>query len=148
VRFAHTNLVAQDWRALADFYSQVFGCSLRPPERRLSGTWLETGTGVPGAALEGVHLLLPGHGDGGPTLEIFTYSRTLDAGIVPANRRGLGHLAFEVEDVARTAQSLLEHGGSLDGQITERHVEGAGTITFVYARDPEGNVIELQSWRR
>jgi len=102
---------------------------------------------VPAAALEGVHLLLPGYGDAEPTLEIYTYSQTLDGGIDPANRKGLGDLAFEVEDVTATAQSLVEHGGSLAGQVTEQHIEGAGTITFVYARDAEGNVVELQSWR-
>jgi hypothetical protein len=27
-------------------------------------------------------------------------------------------------------------------------VAGAGIVTFVYMTDPEGNVIELQSWAR
>jgi hypothetical protein len=32
-RFAHTNLVADDWRQLASFYEEVFGCIPLPPER-------------------------------------------------------------------------------------------------------------------
>ena len=26
IRYAHTNLMANDWRKLQDFYVQVFGC--------------------------------------------------------------------------------------------------------------------------
>jgi glyoxylase I family protein len=69
-RFVHTNLIAHDWRGLARFYEQVFGCRPVPPERELKGEWLEAATAVPDARLEGVHLRLPGYGEAGPTLEI------------------------------------------------------------------------------
>ena len=46
-RYVHTNLVAQDWRRLATFYEGVFGCIPVPPERDLSGEWLDALTGVP-----------------------------------------------------------------------------------------------------
>ena len=46
-RYAHTNLIAHDWHALADFYQRVFGCIPVPPERDLSGPIMEAGTGVP-----------------------------------------------------------------------------------------------------
>ena len=72
-RFGHANVIARDWRRLADFYEHLFGCVLVPPERDYAGADLERGTAVPGAALAGVHLRLPGHGDTGPTLEIYTY---------------------------------------------------------------------------
>ena len=58
-RYAHTNLIARDWRALARFYVEVFGCTTVPPERSYAGAELEAGTGVRDAALEGVHLRLP-----------------------------------------------------------------------------------------
>jgi len=32
------------------------------------------------------------------------------------------------------------------GEISGKEVEGVGYITFVYAKDPEGNIIELQHW--
>jgi catechol 2,3-dioxygenase-like lactoylglutathione lyase family enzyme len=147
-RFAHTNVVARDWRALAEFYIAVFGCRVKPPPRQQSGDWLARGTGVPGAALEGVHLLLPGHGEAGPTLEVYSYSTPLDAPAGVANRRGFGHIAFEVNDVGRTVEAVVAHGGQLAGQIAERAIEGVGTITFVYARDPESNLVEIQSWDR
>ena len=60
----------------------------------------------------------------------------------------LGHLAFEVEDVRTTLAHLLAAGGSTLGSVVEREIEGVGLITFVYACDPEGNIIELQSWEK
>lgn len=147
LRFGHVNLIARDWRALADFYVRVFGCERLAPERDLAGDWLSRGTGVSGAALAGVHLRLPGHGPRGPTLEIFSYRETLPRqGEHLANREGLGHLAFTVEDVRSCAEAVVAGGGALAGEIVSHEVTGVGVLRFVYARDPEGNLLELQSW--
>jgi len=97
MKYVHTNLIARDWRALADFYIANFGCEVVPPERDYAGATLEAGTGVAGASLRGVHLRLPGHGQGGPTLEIYTYSKLADGPAPAVNRPGLAHLAFEVD---------------------------------------------------
>ena len=70
VRYAHTNLVARDWRRLAAFYERVLGCERLMPERNLAGDWLERATAVAGAQVTGVHMRLPGYGSSGPTLEI------------------------------------------------------------------------------
>jgi catechol 2,3-dioxygenase-like lactoylglutathione lyase family enzyme len=145
-RFAHVNLVAQDWERLAAFYERVFGCTRVPPERDLSGDWLEAGTGVKGARIRGMHLRLPGYGSGAPTLEIFSYSSELDALPTAANRPGWGHVAFAVEDVAAVRQAVLDAGGRALGELISTEIEGAGAITFAYVADPEGNVIELQRW--
>jgi predicted enzyme related to lactoylglutathione lyase len=146
-RYAHTNIIARDWRRLAGFYEQVFGCQPVPPQRQQSGEWLARGTGVPDAALEGMHLRLPGHGDSGPTLEIFSYATTLPRGVaVAANREGFAHIAFAVDDVAAAAAAVVAAGGSLVGELVERTIPEVGRLSFVYAADPEGNLIELQSW--
>ena len=146
MRYVHTNIVARDWRQLAHFYQSVFQCRSKPPPRQQRGPWLSRGTGVADASLEGVHLILPGYGEEGPTLEIYQYGEVLDAPPKAANREGFGHLAFEVTSVPRCVDRLLEAGGTLAGEIVERDIEGVGRITFVYAKDPEGNLIELQSW--
>lgn len=146
MRFAHTNIAARDWRSLAQFYIDVFGCRVKPPERRLSGDWLDRATGLTGARLEGVHLILPGHGDAGPTLEIFTYADAHDDGPVMANHIGFTHIAFEVPSVSDVFAQALAHGASRLGELTEREVPGVGLLTFVYFRDPEGNIVEIQSW--
>jgi catechol 2,3-dioxygenase-like lactoylglutathione lyase family enzyme len=147
MKYKHTNLIARDWQLLARFYEEVFGCERVLPERHLSGRWLDVGTGVRNAQLSGVHLRLPGHGDNGPTLEVFSYSDNLSQPAPAANREGYGHIAFEVEDVARMMERVLTHGGRKVGEIASAPIEGVGILTFVYLADPEGNIIELQSWR-
>ena len=147
MRFAHTNIVANDWKSLYDFYVNVFACRVKPPKRKLSGQWLDQATGLTNAGLEGVHLLLPGHGDNGPTLEIFTYEDMHHSNRIMANYTGFTHIAFEVQDVDETLALALENGGQLLGEVTEREVDGVGNLKFVYFRDPEGNIVELQNWK-
>ncbi len=145
--FAHVNIVAADWRRLAEFYEQVFDCTPVPPRRRQKAPWLARCTGVEGAALEGVHLRLPGGGgESGPTLELFTYGESLEAPPARANRRGLAHLAFRVDDVTATLERVIVSGGAAVGQAVQAEVEGVGQLEVVYAVDPEGNILELQRW--
>jgi catechol 2,3-dioxygenase-like lactoylglutathione lyase family enzyme len=148
-RYAHTNIVSKDWKKLSDFYIKVFSCDPVPPERDLSGEWLAKGTSLEEPHLRGQHLRLPGFGDDGPTLEIFQYDQMLDGPAIPsANRIGLGHLAFGVDDVRSTLDLLLANGGDMLGEVVERVIPGVGELTFVYATDPEGNILEIQSWKK
>ncbi len=146
ISYAHTNIIAEDWRRLANFYVRVFGCIEVPPGRNLSGEWLERGTGVRGAAIEGIHLRLPGHGGQGPTLEIYSYTAMEEKLPAAANRKGIGHLAFRVENVAEKLGEVIEGGGRSVGEVVSTEVPGAGRLTFCYAADPEGNLVEIQSW--
>jgi catechol 2,3-dioxygenase-like lactoylglutathione lyase family enzyme len=145
-RFAHTSIVAQDWKRLADFYQRVFGCVPVPPERDISGQQIDAATGVPGAHLRGAHLRLPGYGETGPTLEIFQYNRTEARPSTAINRPGLAHVAFAVNDVESARESVLKAGGGIVGDLVTLPVAGAGAVSFVYVTDPEGNIIELQRW--
>lgn len=146
MRFAHTNIASKDWERLSEFYINVFECRIKPPERNLSGDWLDQATGLKKAKLKGVHLLLPGHGDNGPTLEIFTYEDMSQSEEIMANHTGFTHIAFEVEDVNSTLDKALENGAELLGTIVEKPIENVGILKFVYFRDPDGNIIEIQSW--
>ena len=145
-RFVHTNLIAQDWKKLATFYEQVFGCIPVLPERDLAGQWLDDATRVPSARIRGMHLRLPGYGDAGPTLEIFQYDREEERHRTAVNRPGFGHIAFAVDDVQAAQDAVIAAGGSALGERVTVDIPGAGWITFVYATDPEGNIIELQHW--
>jgi catechol 2,3-dioxygenase-like lactoylglutathione lyase family enzyme len=145
-RYAHTNLIARDWRRLAAFYERLFGCVPVPPERNYWGSTLEAGTGVPGATLQGVHLRLPGHGDRGPTLEIFSYSVHAEGPAPAVNRPGLGHIAFEVASVAEARRDVLADGGGAVGEIVTLTTAAGTQVTWCYVTDPEGNILELQSW--
>ena len=145
-RYAHTNLIARDWKALAGFYQSVFGCELVPPEREYSGPVLEAGTGIADAALAGVHLRLPGHGPGGPTLEIYAYSPRADGPPPAVNRPGLAHLAFEVAAVEEARREILAVGGRAVGEVVTLATSAGTRVTWCYVTDPEGNIIELQAW--
>jgi len=147
MRFAHTNIVSTNWKALVDFYIKTFDCKIVPPIRNQCGVWLDKGTGLINAKLEGAHLLLPGHGENGPTLEIYQYQNVQNQNNITPNTKGYGHIAFEVESLETTIEILLKNGGKMNGEVTKRKIEGVGEITFVYARDPEGNLIELQRWK-
>lgn len=146
IRFGHVNIAARDWRRLCRFYRDVFGCTPVPPERNLSGAWLEEGAGVPGIRLRGQHLRLPGHGTEGPTLEIYTYEPEIPGEPGLPNRTGFGHIAFAVPDVDAACRAVVAAGGSWLGHPVRHEVQGAGMLRFAYMHDPEGNVIELQHW--
>ena len=145
-RYEHTNLIARDWRSLARFYQDVFGCVPVPPERNYSGPELEAGTGIPGARLEGVHLRLPGHGPGGPTLEVFQYSELADELARVVNRPGFAHIAFSVANVHDARREVLARGGAVVGEVVTLTTAIGARVTWCYVTDPEGNVVELQAW--
>ncbi len=146
-RYAHTNLIARDWRRLARFYGEVFGCTPVPPERDYAGSELDAGTGLTGVRLQGAHLRLPGCGERGPTLEIYTYSSLVDGPPPAVNRPGFGHIAFAVADVAAATREVLAAGGGKVGEIVTLATATGAQVTWCYLTDPEGNIIELQSWR-
>jgi catechol 2,3-dioxygenase-like lactoylglutathione lyase family enzyme len=145
-KYVHTNLIARDWRKLVRFYCDVFGCEFNGPERDLSAAWLDRVNSVPNARLRGVHLRLPGYDENGPTLEIFSYDQLIERGLPRANECGFGHIAFAVDNVEDALQAVLLAGGGTVGEIATGEIQGAGVIRLVYARDPEGNIVELQKW--
>ena len=144
-KYGHTNIIADDWQALAGFYQQIFGCLPVPPERNFHGARIAA-TGVPDAHVRGIHLRLPGHGDNGPTLEILNYSLLADRGLTAANRPGFGHIAFIVDDVPAAQQAVLQAGGHKVGEIVTLQIAADSQVTMCYVTDPEGSIVELQSW--
>lgn len=147
-KYVHTNLIARDWRMLADFYTKVFGCVFVPPERDFQGAALDAGTGLKNAHLTGRHLRLPGYGDDGPTIEIFNYSQLEARSPTAVNRPGFGHIAFEVQDVLAASREVAANGGAMLGEIVTLTTKVGSKVTWCYMTDPEGNLLELQSWEK
>ena len=59
-------------------------------------------------------------------------------------RPGIAHIAFEVDDVEATLKEIISAGGSSIGElVTAIYPDGLEAV-FVYAQDPEGNIIEWQ----
>jgi catechol-2,3-dioxygenase len=103
--------------------------------------------GLPGVSVHAIHLRLPGLGATGPTLELFGLEE-FEVGERPVpNRTGWMHMAFAVEDIRTALDRFLACGGESLGAITQAHVEGVGRVEFMYGRDPEGNIVELQEYK-
>jgi len=147
VRFAHTNLVAQDLARVVSFYVDVFGC-VRGVERLYEtpeqSAALERGLGVPGLRVRGALLLLPGHGDHGPALEVMQYQPSAARPAVTVVSPGFGHVAFEVDDIEAVRHRVVAAGGALVAEVVTVPYPTGGWLRWCYVRDPEGNVVELQ----
>ena len=147
-KYVHTDLIACDWKILSLFYQQVFGFKPVPPERHYNGDDLERGTGIRGSELHGVHLRMPGYDDNGPTLEIYSYSIQKESADPAVNRPGFGHLAFSVADVQHAQETVIQAGGKPIGDIVTLQTSAGASVTWCYVTDPEGNILELQSWKQ
>lgn len=147
-RYVHTNIIARDAGRLIAFYKAVFHCKSIHETRDLRGEWLDKMTGLNGAHIKGEHLLLPGYGEDHPTLEIFSYDTLKETVDSEINRPSIAHIAFEVDDVEATLAEMIRAGGSKLGELVTAQYPNDMEAIFVYARDPEGNIIELQSWKK
>lgn len=148
IKYVHTNLIAKDWRKLAEFYIKVLNCKPVLPERNISGDWIDDMTCISNVKIHGMHLSLPGY-DNGPTLEILEYSSNINKDNENyINQKGFAHLAFHVDSVEEVLKEVLEHGGGQLGKVIRKKYENIGVLTAVYATDPEGNFIEIQNWKR
>ncbi len=147
IRYAHTNLIAKDVASLVSFYRDVLDCRSIGQTRDLSGGWVDRLTGIERAHIFGEHLALPGYGDGGPTLEIFGYNSVIPRASGALNATGFTHIAFAVDDVEETLAIVLSRGGGMIGEVVRADYTDGRHAVFVYATDPEGNILELQSWR-
>lgn len=145
LRYVHTNIIAKDFRKLVEFYKEVFQCKSIGETRDLRGEWLDKLTGIQNAHIVGEHLCLPGYEKDHPTLEIFSYDSMEDSNIA-INKCGIAHLAFEVDDVEKTLQLMLQKGGKQIGEVVRTEYKDGRKAVFVYAADCEGNIVELQNW--
>ena len=62
------------------------------------------------------------------------------------NRPGFQHIAFAVPAVAEARAQVLAAGGETVGEIVTLQTADGRYVTWTYVTDPEGNIVELQSW--
>jgi predicted enzyme related to lactoylglutathione lyase len=79
-------------------------------------------------------------------LEIFQYNQLEPRALTAVNRPGFGHIAFSVNNVTAACDAVLTGGGHNVGQIVTLEIANGARVTWAYVTDPEGNIIELQSW--
>lgn len=128
------------------FYVDVFGCIPIRNIDHLTGKWIENITEVTSGEIKYVHLRFPGHGDSGPELELIQYLNPTNEFEITPDTLGFGHLSFSVNNVQMALDSVIEAGGGCVGKVVTVDVPNRGSLTEVYATDPEANIIELQSY--
>lgn len=142
VRFDQVKILARDLETLTEFYIQVLDCVVVVPEQSTEHA-VARGVGVPDAEVTLAVMRLPGRGDHGPVLELYSVE-----GEVPDGwdyRSGQGQLAFEVDDLETTVGKVVAAGGSNLGEVVEWEAPSGAVARFVYMQDPEGNIIDLWS---
>ena len=143
MRFDQVKILARDVHSLAAFYQDALDCELLMPVSDFDDEQLGRAVGAPGKRIRLGFLRLPGRGEG-PILELYEFPDS-DEPEWPF-QPGQGHLAFEVDDVGRSATRVVQEGGSYVGEISTWRAPSGNLSTFVFMRDPEGNVVDL--WTR
>lgn len=145
MRLAHINLVARDAEALAAFYVNVMKCDVLREQETLSGEKVGRGNGLSNPEIRSIWLKFPQLE--WPFLEIHEHKVVHHRNQPRVNEPGFGHLAFQMEDIGIVLSKIIEAGGLQIGQVTDFGTPESPYL-IAYARDPEGNVLELEQTNR
>ncbi len=141
MKLAHINLVARNAETLAAFYMNVLKCELLRAPKMLSGEKVSRGNGLLNSEIYTIWLKFPELER--PFLEIHEHTVTHQRDQPKVNEPGFGHLSFQMEDISGTLSKIIQAGGAQIGQITDFGTPDKPYL-IAYARDPEGNVLELE----
>lgn len=139
VSLRHAGVVVADLERALEFYLGVFGLQVVAREVE-TGPFIEALVGLPDVQLEWAKLA----GSNEVLLELLCYHSHPEA----LHQRGVqslgcSHVAFTVEDIHETVARIQARGGSAGEPL----VNPQGTVEVVYARDPEGVLLEVVSAR-
>jgi catechol 2,3-dioxygenase-like lactoylglutathione lyase family enzyme len=135
--FVHVGLVVEDLDETIRFLS-LLGLDCAKPGV-LSGEWIDRIIGLENVTIEIVMARAP---DGRDVFEVVRFhSPSAGAGeLTPAaNRPGLRHVAFKVDDVHGVVDRVREAGWETVGEI----VDFENIFRLCYVRGPEGLIVEL-----
>lgn len=140
VRFEQTKFLARDPESLANFYEQALDCVIVVPLQEVDRE-VSKAVGAPEATVSLTILRLPGRGDRGPVLELYSVD-----GPRPESwhyQPGQGQIALEVDDLEVSIGKIVAAGGSKLGDVVEWEAPSGSRARFVYLNDPESNIIDL-----
>lgn len=134
--FSHVGITVSDFNRFVQFYWDVFGCPLvgvseTPPERVRAFF----GVDAPAPSCRIGWIRVPG----GAVLEIFEFQPQLANVPIPWNRVGQTHFSFNVRNTQRWYDYLVAKGV----EVVSRPEQSPRGHTFFFARDFDGNLIEL-----
>ena len=138
-RFGHVNVTSHDWRRLAAFYTDVFGCVFVPPERDIRSAGPGRGDRPARRA-----------SDRGPPAPAGARRDRADARDLLVRRarrpipargstvRAGAIIAFQVPDVPAAVEAVVAAGGGRHGEIVTTRTTDGRQVTWVYTTDPDG----------
>jgi catechol 2,3-dioxygenase-like lactoylglutathione lyase family enzyme len=135
--FVHVGLVVEDLDATVRFLT-LLGLDCGKPGV-FSGEWIDRIIGLEKVTVELVMARVP---DGSDVFEVVRFDSPSAGAQEPApaaNRPGLRHVAFTVDDVRGVADRVREGGWDTVGEI----VNYENTFLLCYVRGPEGLIVEL-----
>jgi catechol 2,3-dioxygenase-like lactoylglutathione lyase family enzyme len=136
-KFVHIGLVVEDLDATVRFLALLgFDCS---EPGVFSGEWIDRIIGLEDVTVEVVMVRAP---DGSDIFEVVRFHSPSAGAREPApsaNRPGLRHVAFEVDDMRSVVDRVQEAGWDTVGEI----VDFENTFLLCYVRGPEGLIVEL-----
>ena len=133
----HVGVVVDDLEAATKFFLDI-GLE-RAGGGSVEGEWVDKVVGLDDVRTEFVFVKTP---DGSGRLELIKFHRPADEEGVhpsPANRLGIRHIAFVVDDIDRIVNGLRDKGFDTVGDV-ENYED---TFRLCYVRGPEGLIVEL-----
>ena len=141
-RFRHVAIIVEDLDRMVEFYTRVLGLELKR-QFEIESEEFREGIGIEDAKARGAHLMVP---DSNIEIELFQFihSQGVKEKASIANMIGYRHIAFIVDDLDKSFEILKGNGVEFfSDPITVNEPESVRGFRFVYFRDPEGNIIEL-----
>jgi catechol 2,3-dioxygenase-like lactoylglutathione lyase family enzyme len=135
--FVHIGLVVEDLDETIRFLS-LLGLDCGEPGT-FGGEWIDRIIGLENVTVEVVMVRAP---DGTDVLEVVRFQSPSAGAQEPApaaNRPGLRHIAFKVDDVRGVVERVRAAGWETVGEI----VDYENTFLLCYVRGPEGLIVEL-----
>ena len=143
-KFRHVAIIVEDLDRMVEFYTRVLGLELKR-NFDIESEEFRKGIGIKDAKARGAHLMVP---DSNVEIELFQFIDDLRVKekTSVANMIGYRHMAFIVDDLDKTVEILKGNGVEFFSEpITVNEPESVRGFRFVYFRDPEGNIIELNT---
>jgi catechol 2,3-dioxygenase-like lactoylglutathione lyase family enzyme len=121
------------------FYRDVLGLEVSEP-LRLSGDLVAQITGVPHAELDVAYVRCPGH-----VLELLSFLKPAEKAISRLRTcdAGFTHLCLKVHRLERVLEAIRAGGFEALSAVQTLQEGPARGMRVVYARDPDGVVLEL-----
>jgi catechol 2,3-dioxygenase-like lactoylglutathione lyase family enzyme len=130
----HMSFTVADIDRSAAFYEQL---GFEAEQRYTSaGADAEEGTDTAGADIDIKWLR---HSQGGPMLELLRYQNRPTGTAAHNSEVGAAHICLRVEDMPSAYDELTQAGVPF---VSAPHTDQYG-VSWVYMRDPDGNVVEL-----